>query len=197
MQWLRIVFAATIFMLTFQGTVLAKKKEIRVQIKHNQKVVVDTIIYEDEEHAKATIESLVMRFSVEEPMISSENIFGLYVFNIDNENWKGEDTKNHSKKPVYNNSTAYKSQQPTSVYIDSLFDELGDELEEKWERVSIEMVIDSVEVAFDEIRQRFRESEIHSDPTVNQFKKDVRSIYDKIRSTKVIIVHEGDTLPGK
>lgn len=197
-------------LLIFSLVAFAQKKQIKVQIMHEDKVVVDTTIYKSSKDAKFIIENLVQKFSTEPVTIDTKLTHGLYVFNITNDNWKeaGEtisepieedkiavstvepeqeewDTK--SEDPDYNNDI-------DNIDIDSLFKEFSSELNNSWQEAQIDIFIDSVGSSFSEMWNEMKKIDLQNDPDIQNLKSDFNELFEKIKTTKFVIIQEGDTL---
>jgi len=77
--------------------IYAQQKQIKVQIMHNDKVVVDTTLFKTSDEAKVIIENLVQRFSTDPVTIDTKLTHGLYVFNITNDSWIDQNTSSGAK----------------------------------------------------------------------------------------------------
>lgn len=178
---------ATVLFVVFAVIAFAKKdnKGIQVQIVHDSQVVLDTVIFEEDEQAREMIESLLMNFSKDSIKVNSEHIHGLYVFHIDNENWK-------NTNPPANISNDVWAEENFSN-TDSLLDELEGELySNQWNNFSIEIVLDSLADAFDVLGTSISNFDYQESEELVDIKESFQDLFKKVRATRVIITTEED-----
>jgi len=180
---------------------------------HNNQVVLDTMLYKDSDEAKIIIEKLVQQFSNEPISIDSKITHGLYVFNIENHNWKSPDKPFRNSEELKSNADCSKKQEyradkkPTyqdisnnsetdfdDINIDSLFREFSLELSTNWEQARIDIAIDSIGESVREVWSEFKKMDFQQDPDIQNLKKDINKFLDKIKATQIIIIQDGDTL---
>lgn len=194
--------------------ITAQTKEIKVQIMHENKVVLDTTLYKSSAEAKIIIENLVQRFTVDPVSIDSKITHGLYVFNITNESWidpnenkdeliveepKLPETPYQINNSEATNSTAKIESEPKNTNIDdmdmdSLFREFSMELDTKWDEAKIDIVMDSVGSSFNQLFKEIKKFDFATDPDLNNLKYDMKKIFDQIKTTQIIIIQNGDTV---
>jgi hypothetical protein len=197
--------------------VYTQTKEIKVQIMHENNVVLDTTLYKSSDEAKVIIENLVQRFTVDPVSIDSKITHGLYVFNIKNDSWidptensaefkveepklpKQPETTQKATIPEPKNSTAKIESEPKNTNIDdmdmdSLFREFSMELDTKWDEAKIDIVMDSVGSSFNQLLREIKKFDFETNPDLNNLKYDMKKIFDQIKTTQIIIIQNGDTL---
>lgn len=199
-------FVASI-LLTASISVFSQQKEIRVQIKHNDEVAVDTTIKKSSDEAKIIIETLVQKYTTQNVSLDAKLTHGLYVFNIDDENWiepplaqKGsaliDEPRNvappDSQKTSNENSA--ENSDFDSMDIDSLFKEFSHELNEQWDETDVDIWLDSVGSSFQELWQEIKKADFQDTPEFKQLKSDFKDVFEKLKETRVIIIQDGDTL---
>lgn len=163
----------------------ASDKGIKVEIKHNNQLVYDTVLNEDDEQAKALIEQLVARFSKDSIKLESETVHGLYVFHIDNTQWKSED--------VPSDYTEEEWAQENDLNSDSLLNELSYELNsDNYQGITIEMAVDSVVDAFSIIGKAIRNYDLESDEEFQEIKAGFENFVKQVKTTKVVLIREDD-----
>lgn len=199
------VLVAIIF--TFSLASFAQKKEIKVQILHEGKVVIDTTIYKTNDEAKVIIKNFVQQFSTNPVTIDTKITHGLYVFNISNDNWKSPNVKseenvknrtNKSKTKAKNYNWEDEDKTDNSTYdnidIDSLFQQFSDELNSSWQEARIDIMIDSVGSSFSKMLDEMKKIDFTNNPDIHNLKNNFEELFDKIRTTRFIIIQESDTL---
>ena len=180
-----------LFILITLGCMAMKtpqKKEIKVQIMHHNQVVVDTVLYVDEDQAGEVLQNYVNQFSKNPIAIDTKTVHGLYSFNITNEQWVDPNKKN----PVHSANSDYPSNTWT-VNVDSLFDEVSGEIKKTWEKASIEVYIDSVSEAISRFDVNKFKKQIN-DVSADEFSQDIKDLWGKIKSTRVVIIHDADSV---
>lgn len=206
----------TLFALFFSLGGFAQKKNIKVQIMHENKVVLDTTLHMTSTEAKEVIESLVEQFSKDPVTIDSKLTHGLYVFNITNDSWKepsnnekinkiseeplAGDKKKETKEDDWsweNDKTAEQAQHSDPVAIDSLWNEFTDELSNNWDELNIEMEVDSLGASFKQLWGELDKVDFSDNPDVQEFKMDVKEFFKDLKKTQFIIIHENDTIEWK
>ncbi|MDA3892115.1 MAG: hypothetical protein PF517_10675 [Salinivirgaceae bacterium] len=210
---MKLILLIVSFLLVYQ-TASAQKKDIKVQIIHEDKVVLDTTFHETSAEAKLIIENLVQQFTTDPVSIDSKLTHGLYVFNINNDNWKEPDKieateKSASKTYIKVDADKISAEENTiintydistsnsnsdEVDMDSLFKEFSGELDENWDEVNIDIVIDSIGSSFQNLWSEIKKTNLLSDPDVEEFKSDFKGFFEDFKSTKFIIIHDGDTV---
>jgi hypothetical protein len=197
--------------------VYTQTKEIKVQIMHENNIVLDTTLYKSSDEAKVIIENLVQRFTVDPVSIDSKITHGLYVFNIKNDSWidptensaefkveepklpKQPETTQKATIPEPTNSTAKIESEPKNTNIDdmdmdSLFREFSMELDTKWDEAKIDIVMDSVGSSFNQLLREIKIFDFETYPYLNNLKYDLKKFFYQIKTTQIIIIQNGDTL---
>lgn len=169
-SWLTIILFSLILSLSAQN----KTTEVRVKIKQNDKTILDTTFRAPNEKAAKTIEKIVSKYSDEKIYINTENIHSLYVFDI--------------SKPVKSQSN------DVTINLDSLLNDFSKKLEQKLEDWEVEAALDTLEVHAKELRENMREYKKTVDPELQEFKKELKEMVDKMRATRIIIIEDGDTI---
>jgi len=204
-------FALAVTTVVFSLASFAQKKEIKVQILHEDKVVVDTTIYKSSADAKAIIENLVQQFSTDPVTIDTKLTHGLYVFNITNDSWKSPNEKigkndnsnTHKFEPkagLKTDSYNWEDERKTdnsnknNIDVDSLFNQFSHELSSSWKEAQIDIIIDSVGSSFNSMWNEMKKIDFANDPDIQNLKNDFEDLFDKIKTTRFIIIQEGDTL---
>jgi len=213
----------------FSIQISAQQKQIKVQIMHEDKVVVDTTLYKTSAEAKVIIENLVQRFSTDPVTIDTKLTHGLYVFNISNDSWidpntgiaqatvtedniekaaeKTEVAKiENSQKTVERSAESNDEKVDTNVEppaqstsyddiaVDSLFREFSKELDTHWNEAHIDIIIDSVGSSFKQIWEEIRSGDFQNDPDIKNLKNDFEKLFEKIKTTQIIIIQDSDTI---
>lgn len=195
---------------------VAQQKNIKVQIMHEGEVVMDTTLHMSSSEAKIVIENLVEQFSKDPVIIDSKLTHGLYVFNIENDNWQepskqpekvSEEPESNSKNELAKtrqNQDAIKdwskdneNDSQNALAIDSLWNEFAHELDEKWEELNIEMEVDSLGASFKELWGEIDKVDFSDNPDVQEFKSDIKEFFKDLKKTQFIIIHEEDTIEWK
>lgn len=183
MKIMKILLVLISILVSFVLQTKASDKGIKVEIKHNNQLIYDTVLNENDEQAKQLIETLVARFSKDSIKLESENVHGLYVFHIDNEQWKSED--------VPSNYTDEAWAEENYLNSDSLLNELSYELNSSdYQGITIEMAVDSVIDAFSIIGKAFRTYDFSEDEDLNEIKNGFSNFVKQVKTTKVVLIRE-------
>lgn len=176
-----LIVVSLLFAFYLQST--ASDKGIKVEIKQNNKLIYDTVLHEDDAQAREIIENLVARFSKDSIKLESEAVHGLYVFHIDNDQWKNE--------AVPFNYSAEDWAEENYLNSDSLLNELNKELySDDYNQITIEMAVDSVVEAFSIIGKAFRNYNFEDDKELNEIKDGFEQFVEQVKSTKVVLIRE-------
>jgi len=204
-EFLETITKKILLILVFTALSLgiyAQKKEIKVQIIHDNEIVLDTTLYKTSAEANLVITNLVERFSTQKVTIDTKITHGLYVFNITNDSWK-KPSVGHAEKAIAvtdNNNedktakTAQKNYNPNSNNIDSLFREFSDKLEAQWQMANIEVFIDSLGSSFNTFKSDVSNFDFENNPDIQNIKSGFLDLFEKIRTTKIVIIQDGDTI---
>ncbi len=194
-------FLLILMFTALSSGIYAQKKEIKVQIMHNDEIILDTTLYKTSAEAKKVIINLVEQFSTDKVTINTKITHGLYVFNITNDNWKESEEKKKEKTDTIienkNNNKPVEITQHTNtsdIDVDSLFKEFSDELDMQWKVANIEVIIDSIGNAFNTIKGDFINYDFENDPGIQNLKTGFNDLLEIIKTTRIIIIQEGDTI---
>lgn len=197
---MKITTTVLFFLIAISSVTFAQKKEIKVQIMHEGKVVVDTTIYKTSAEAKSIIENLVQQFSTDPVTIDTKLAHGLYVFNITNESWREPGKESEPKTNLENEDYSWKDEDKPdnsntdNIDIDSLFNQFSYELNSSWKEAQIDIIIDSVGASLNNMWDEMRKIDFANDPDIQNLKNNFEEFFDKIKTTRFIIIQEGDTL---
>jgi gas vesicle protein len=183
MRSILVIFAG---LLLSTSALMAQRKayEIEVQILHNEKMYFDTIFSNNPYKASLIIQEIVSRYSTEKIYINSNQLHGLYVFNISDEHWK----ESHHK------GTATTYNREIEINLDSLFQEFRTSLERQWKDFDMDRMADSVDKSVDDLKAGLKEFKMEADPHFDALKDDMKDLIEKIRKTRIVIIQEGDTI---
>lgn len=138
--------------------------------------MIDTTFLESPENAVITINNIVAKYSDQKVYLNSHNIHSLYVFDI----------TGHKKTDKYYHDV--------EVNLDSMFHEFGEKLEKKWNDWEMDAKMDTVEVRAKELRENMKEYRTNVDPELQELKRELKEMVNKMRTTRIVIIEDGDTI---
>jgi hypothetical protein len=178
--------------------------QVKVQVYHNQSLVVDTALYDQDGEVKEAIESIVNKYSNEAFEVSTASKLDLYVFNISDEQWNGKHTPiitfeegQGKSERIAENKAPKKPKAPKETSKGDDLGQLEADLQEDWENEpnqhSIHPVIDTLAAVVKEVGNEVLNVEINEE-VIDSFVNDINEFFMKVKSSKVIVVHEKDTV---
>lgn len=171
-----------------------EKKEVKIQIMHNNELVFDTVFYAEPEQARYVIEKCVYNYSKDSIFLNPETIYGLYVFNISS----GDDARQFDNTAINNPQNTEPDKK--EITVDELYNNQNKTHNNEivsWDNLTIDMVIDSVSHTLNEIKNQFLETDFANDPDVKEISESVKKIFEKAKSTRIIITTEPDEKSDK
>lgn len=171
----RLIISLLIFFV-WANVAAQSKKKVRVQIKNEGTTIADTTFATTNEKAEKVISEFLSSYTNEAVYINSEQIHSLYVFDI---------SRSYTKSVPH---------REVEIDIDKIFDEFGHKLEHAWDDFDMEDFIDTASVRAKELHRNMQEYKASVDPELQEFKEELKEMVEKMRSTRIIIIEDGDTI---
>jgi hypothetical protein len=172
--------------LLVTGFVQAQKvwDQVQVKILHHDKVYLDTSFQLNPYKASRLIQQLVSRYSTEEVFIDAHRLHSLYVFDIDDKYWKGDDVLGKSGRPYTE----------VEINLDSMFRSFQKSLEEHWTSQSWEQRSDSLDKQLEQLKENLKTFKQEVEPDLQKFQQAMQEFFETLKTTRIVIIREGDTI---
>lgn len=172
--------------LLLNGFAQAQKvwDEVQVKILHHDKVYLDTSFQLNPYKASRLIQNLVSRYSTEEVFIDAHRLHSLYVFDIDDKYWKGDYVPENSKERY----------SEVEINLDSMFRSFQKSLEEHWTSQSWEQRSDSLDKQLEQLKENLKTFKQEVEPDLQKFQQSMQEFFETLKTTRIVIIREGDTI---
>lgn len=157
---------------------------VQVKILHHDKVYLDTSFNRNPYKASLLIQELVSRYSTEEIFIDAHHLHRLYVFDIDDKYWKGD----------YVPANTDKRYAEVEINLDSMFRSFQKSLEKHWTSQSWEQRSDSLDKSLHELKENLKTFKQEVEPDLQKFQLRMEEFFETLKTTRIIIIREGDTI---
>ncbi|MGD9994471.1 MAG: hypothetical protein AB7S69_14330 [Salinivirgaceae bacterium] len=158
--------------------------QVQVKILHHDKVYLDTSFQLNPYKASRLIQNLVSRYSTEEVFIDAHRLHSLYVFDIDDKYWKGDYVAGKSDRQYAE----------VEINLDSLFRSFQKSLEEHWTSQSWEQRSDSLDKQLEQLKENLNTFKQEVEPDLQKFQQAMQEFFETLKTTRIVIIREGDTI---
>ncbi|PKP10041.1 MAG: hypothetical protein CVU09_09045 [Bacteroidetes bacterium HGW-Bacteroidetes-4] len=174
------------FTLLLTGFLQAQKvwDNVQVKILHHEKVYLDTIFQLNPYKASRLIQKLVSRYSTEEVFIDAYRLHSLYVFDINDKYWKGDYLSENSEERY----------SEVEINLDSMFRSFQKSLEEHWTSKNWEQRGDSLDKQLEQLKENLKTFKQGVEPDLQKFQQSIQEFFETLKTTRIVIIREGDTI---
>ncbi|MGE4289282.1 MAG: hypothetical protein AB7E36_11355 [Salinivirgaceae bacterium] len=181
----KLVFTIALTLL-LAGFAQAQKiwDEVQVKILHHDKVYLDTSFQLNPYKASRLVQELVSRYSTEEIFIDAHHLHSLYVFDIDDKNWREDHVPGKSDRQYAE----------VEINLDSMFRSFQKRLEEHWTSQSWEQRSDSIDKQLEQLKENLKTFKQDVEPDLQKFQQSMQEFFETLKTTRIVIIREGDTI---